>query len=130
MYSLTELKLGTITQPGPGFMPFIGGVGITLLSAFWILSNIKKIKITGPLWQKGELKNPLLAVIIIIAYTALIDRLGYILSTLMFLVAWQFAIEREKWLKTSIIAIVGTAVMYLLFAFLLEVQLPEGILNI
>jgi uncharacterized MnhB-related membrane protein len=56
--------------------------------------------------------------------------LGYILSTLIFLVSWQLMIEREKLLKTAIITIVGTAIMFFLFYYLLGVPLPEGILSI
>jgi hypothetical protein len=130
-YSVSELKLGTITQPGSGFMPFISGAGITILSLLWFITNLKKMeKKSAPLWQKGELKNPLLAVIIIIVYTVLMIPLGYILSTLIFLVSWQLMIEREKLLKTAIITIVGTAIMFFLFYYLLGVPLPEGILSI
>lgn len=130
IYSITELKLGSIAQPGPGFVPFISGAGITILSAIWLVINLRKVEKSGALWQKGELRNPVLAVVIIILYTVLINRLGYILSTLLFLILWQFAIEKEKWLKTAVIAIVGTAAMYVLFSFLLGVPLPEGILSI
>jgi putative tricarboxylic transport membrane protein len=130
-YSVSELKLGTITQPGSGFMPFISGAGITILSILWFITSLKKMeKKSAPLWQKGELKNPLLAVIIIIVYTVLMIPLGYILSTLIFLVSWQLMIEREKLLKTAIITIVGTAIMFFLFYYLLGVPLPEGILSI
>jgi hypothetical protein len=56
------------------------------------------------------------------------EPLGYMLSTFIFLVAWQFAIEREKWLKTGAIAIIGTVAMYAIFSYLLRVPLPEGLL--
>jgi putative tricarboxylic transport membrane protein len=131
IYSIAELELGTITQPGPGLMPFISGAGIAILSILWFVTNLKKLeKKSAPLWQKGELKNPLRAVIIITLYAALMVPLGYILSTAVFLVAWQLLIEKEKLLKTAVITIVGTAIMFFLFYSLLGVPLPEGILSI
>ncbi len=129
-YAIVDLKLGTITQPGPGLFPFISGGGIAILSLIWLLTNLKSIQPHEPLWKKEELRAPLLAVIIIVAYTALMDQLGYILSTILFLVAWQVFIEREKWLKIAMITVIGTAVMYLLFSYLLSVPLPEGIFSI
>lgn len=129
-YAIVDLKLGTITQPGPGLFPFISGAGIAILSTIWILTNLKSMQQIEPLWKKGELRTPVLAIFIITAYTALLDPLGYILSTVLFLVAWQFFIEREKWLKTALITVIGTVAMYLLFSSLLSVPLPEGIFSI
>lgn len=129
-YAIVDLKLGTITQPGPGLFPFISGGGISILCMIWLVTNLKSMQSHEPLWKKGEFRAPLLAVIIIVAYTALMDQLGYILSTILFLVAWQVFIEREKWLKIAIITVIGTAAMYLLFSYLLSVPLPEGIFSI
>ena len=72
----------------------------------------------------------LLSVAIMFTYAALMETLGYTLSTLVFLVAWQVLIEHEKWRKTAIIAIVGTASMYVIFVYLLGVALPDGIFGI
>jgi putative tricarboxylic transport membrane protein len=129
-YAVVNLSLGSLTQPGPGLFPFISGAGITILSTVWILINLKFEIKSEPLWEKGELLLPLIAALIIILYAALMDTLGYILSTVAFLVAWQYFIEREKWVKTALITIIGTVVMYLLFANLLSVPLPEGIFSI
>lgn len=128
-YAIVDLKTGTITRPGPGLFPFISGGGIALLSTVWIFTNLKKMQLVEPLWQKGELRTPMSAVILITVYAALLDPLGYIFSTVFFLVAWQVIIEREKWLKTALITIIGTAAMYLLFSYLLSVPLPEGIFS-
>lgn len=129
-YAIVDLNLGTITQPGPGLFPFISGTGIAILSTIWILTNLKTMQQHESLWQKGELRTPVLAVVIITAYAALLDPLGYILSTVFFLLAWQIIIEREKWLKTALITVIGTVAMYVIFSYLLSVPLPEGIFSI
>lgn len=124
IYTLSTLKLGTIHQPGPGLFPLISGVGIAALAAFWLAANRKCNNDCEPLWQESQWLPPLLGVIVTIVYAALMEPLGYTLSTLIFLLAWQKIIEREKWLKASIIAVVGTVTMYIVFAYLLRVDLP------
>lgn len=128
-YAIVDLKIGTITQPGPGLFPFISGGGIAILCTIWILTNLKAMQKVEPLWQKGELRTPVFAVVIITVYTVLLDQLGYALSTALFFVAWQVIIEREKWLKTALVTVIGTLAMYLLFSYLLSVPLPEGIFS-
>lgn len=125
VYSTTALNLGSIHAPGPGLFPFVSGAGTALLCVFWLVSNRKYVTECEPLWAERSYIQPLLAVAITCAYAALMEPIGYIPSTLVFLVAWQKIIEREKWPKTIIIAVVATAVMYGLFVYLLGTSLPE-----
>ncbi len=125
-YSAAFLQIGTISKPGTGFFPIIAGTTIAFLSIWWIMSNRGNYSESKVLWGKEQLIKPAVAIAIALGYAGLMEFLGYILSTLVFLVAWEIAIEREKWLKTAVIAIVGTATMYVLFVYLLGVALPDG----
>jgi putative tricarboxylic transport membrane protein len=125
-YGLSVLKIGTVGQPGPGFFPFLSGAGIAVLCLLWILSN-RAAASAEPLWGQGQLTRPALATAITTAYAVLMEPLGYIVATLAFLISWQLVIEREHWRKTAVIAVLGTAGMYLLFMYLLGVALPGGI---
>ncbi len=128
-YGMFQLKIGTIGQPGPGAFPFISGAGIVILCLAWIIANPVPAGACQALWEKGQLVRPVIAVAVTTAYAVLMEPLGYVLSTLVFLAAWQVFIEREKWKKTAMIAIIGTAAMYFLFVYLLSVALPEGLLE-
>lgn len=130
VYSFTALKIGSISQPGPGLFPLICGFGIVLLCLIWLFQHRKETSRSAPLWFEDNWHGPLIAVVIMVVYTALMEDLGYVLSTFLFLIAWQMIIEREKWRKTAIVAVVGTLSMYLLFVFILKVALPEGIFGI
>ena len=125
-YALVKLELGTLKEPGPAFFPVICGAGVVVIAGYWLVSNLKNVVPGAPLWEKGVWIGPLTAIVLITAYAAAMEPLGYLLSTVIFLVAWELAIERERWLKTGIIAICGTVVMYVLFMYLLGVPLPEG----
>jgi putative tricarboxylic transport membrane protein len=127
-YSVTKLSLGSVQEPGPGFFPFVCGAGILLLCLIWFVMNPKVDQCAGPLWEKGVWVAPVIAMVLITLYTFGLEILGYCASTFLFLIAWQLGIVREKWLKTGLIAVIGTAVMYLLFGYLLNIPVPEGLL--
>ena len=129
-YSFSILPLGSIKQPGPGMFPLICGGGIVFLCLLWMIrgGGIGAL-CSEPLWQEREWKRPAICVMILLVYTALMEDLGYLPSTLLFLVAWQKLIDHANWRKTIIISVVGTTAMYLLFVYLLSVALPMGILE-
>ncbi|MBP2638389.1 MAG: hypothetical protein H6Q72_4296 [Firmicutes bacterium] len=127
-YSLTKLSLGSVQEPGPGFFPFVCGAGIFLLCIIWFAMNPKVDQCAEPLWKKGVWVAPVIAMVLIVFYTFGLEFLGYCTSTFLFLIAWQFGIVREKWLKTGLIAVIGTTVMYLLFGYLLNIPVPQGLL--
>lgn len=127
-YSLTKLKLGTIGEPGPGFFPFVCGTGILILCLLWFVINPKVDTSAPVLWEKGNWIAPVIAMVLITLYTFGLETLGYCASTFIFLIAWEIAVAREKWLRTGIIAVIGTVAMYVLFGSLLGVPLPQGLL--
>ena len=130
LYSFTVLPLGTVGQPGPGLFPLLCGAGIVIMCLLWLFRHRGADSGSEPLWSGGNWKGPLLAVLTMVVYAALMEDLGYVLSTLLFLISWQVLIEREIWWKTAMIAVIGTAAMYVIFVYLLKVALPEGILGI
>jgi len=60
-------------------------------------------------------------------YFALLERLGFILSTFAFLLPMMAWFNRSKWLVNTLTAAAFSALTYWLFVAL-EVRLPRGIL--
>jgi len=124
-YAWRTLKLGSIHIPDAGLLPFLCGVGLAVLGIAWllILQWTKKQTHEEPaerrLWQR-----PFLSLVLMVLYGWAMESVGYITSTLIFMIAWQKIIEHEKWLKTMIIALLGTLAMYALFVYLLKVPIP------
>jgi putative tricarboxylic transport membrane protein len=124
-YAWRTLKLGSIHVPDAGFLPFLCGTGLAILGIVWllILQWTKEQGNKGPaekrLWQR-----PLLSLVLMVIYGWAMEAVGYITSTLIFMIAWQQIIEREKWFKTMLISLLGTLAMYALFVYLLKVPIP------
>jgi putative tricarboxylic transport membrane protein len=122
-YAWGTLKLGSIHVPDAGLLPFLCGAGLVILGIVWLvalqLSHAKEAPAEKTLWYK-----PLIALLLMVVYGWAMETLGYITSTLLFGIAWQLIIEREKWVKTMIIAVLSTVGMYALFVYLLKVPIP------
>lgn len=125
VYAWQSLKLGSIHVPDAGFVPFLCGVGLLLLGIAWMVV----IQGTGERGgnetaEKRLWHRPLLSLLLMVLYGWAMEAIGYVTSTLIFMVAWQQIIEREKWWKTMVIAILGTFAMYALFVYFLKVPIP------
>lgn len=136
-YSYYYLKLGLMISPDAGFLPFLLGIFMIILGFLWFFSIsfpfVKKVspaseESSGDSSENGERSfyRLLLGISVITLYAWLFERAGYFFSTFLFMLGWQLGVERERMVKTAIITIASTAVMYTLFRFLLRVQLPEG----
>lgn len=129
-WSSTHLSMGKLKHPGPGFLPFGLGICLIILSLILIFKNWKKESSPTPLWSKQTWLRPLLGVAILIFYAIGIDRLGFILTTFIFLIIWMALIEHLKWKTILSVSVATTIVLYLLFASFLEVPLPKGVLKL
>jgi putative tricarboxylic transport membrane protein len=129
IYTIATLQVGSIHKPGPGMFPAVCGTGIVVVAGLWLAGNLKRKAVSSPFWTDGSWKVPLIAVVLMVIYTSTMEWLGYSLSTLVFLVVWQFLIEREKWIKTLMISVLACLFMYLIFAYLLRVSVPKGIIG-
>ncbi len=124
-YAWHTLKLGSIHVPDAGLLPFLCGVGLAVLGIVWILVlQWTKEQRSEDSAEKRLWHRPLLSLALMVIYGWAMESVGYITSTLIFVIAWQKVIEHEKWLKTMIIALLGTIAMYALFVYLLKVPIP------
>ncbi len=140
-YSFHYLKLGVLISPGAGFLPFLCGIAIIILGVLWLLAAWRAkpaaSEETGKecadetpagdvprLW--GMPKKMALGLAVLIVYAWLFEKIGYFLSTCLFMFCWQVFVEKERLLKTLIITILSATILYTLFQYLLGFQLPQG----
>lgn len=125
-WSSTHLKMGSFRHPGVGFLPFGLSIILIILSLALIISRWKKRTSSMPFWSHRSWLKPLLGVVALGLYALVIENLGFLLTTLIFLLAWLGVIERIHWLKMVSISIGVTLVLYLIFGLFLEVPVPMG----
>ncbi|HYF79365.1 MAG TPA: tripartite tricarboxylate transporter TctB family protein [Symbiobacteriaceae bacterium] len=130
IHSWWNLHLGSLRHPDSGFQPFLASVLLVAASTVWVLGSLGRDEDPQPFWAKGGLVRPALACLFILVYAWSMVPVGYVLSTLLFMLLWQFLLERERWLRAAVISLISTAAMWLIFAKLLAVPLPEGIFKL
>jgi uncharacterized membrane protein YhhN len=121
------LRLGTPTEPQPGFFPFLSGVSIFILSSIllvqgWIGRTESRISF-------GEIRRPAMLIAVLIAFVGLLESLGYIIVSPIIVVLALRIMGIRSWrvvLTTSVALSMGT---FILFDRLLGITLPVGILS-
>ena len=121
--SVTHLKLGTLHQPGPGFFPFWAGVVLALLSLISLFRSLKKRDMLSLSGLKSW--KLLLVTGVLLAYLLLLEALGFLTVTFLFLLL-LFRIEYRGWAFSAMLALIGAVSCFAIFQLWLKTQLPAG----
>ena len=125
-WSSAQLKMGSFRHPGVGFLPFGLCTILILFSLALIISRLKKGTPSKPFWPSHTWLRPLLGAVILGLYALVIETMGFLLTTFIFLLIWMGVIERIHWLKMVLVSVGVTVGLYLIFGFFLEVPVPMG----
>jgi len=128
-----NLKLGTVSEPGPGFLPFGAAALLGIFAAIHLvnltLKPASQEKMELP-WVHTRWEKGLYIVIALLAYTLFLPGLGYLLDTLLLMLFLFTILERKKWWVVLAYSLLVIVVSYLVFAVWLMVQFPRGFLGI
>jgi len=131
IYMISDsLKMRLFDQygPGPGLFPFGLGIILTILSVALFIeyaSSRKKDK-ASPFPQRSALISVGLVIVGLIGYALVINTLGYVITTFIFVLFLMGVVQRDK-IKMTTLTAIGVAVMlYLIFEVGLHVRLPKG----
>ena len=127
-WSGRELGLGSLRDPGPGFLIFWVGLVMTLLSAVTLVTVTRAPAGTEPhVWTGTRWWLVPYAIVLLVLYAWVLPLLGFMATTALFLFILFMTIDRSGWLTPPIAAIAVTAVAYIVFHRGLGTQLPAGI---
>jgi len=116
--------------PGPGFLPVWLGVAMAILAALLFVGATRSGEAGGAWLPSGKGLARLLVVFGATAvFTALLDVVGMILGTALFLVGILRFLEGYPWGQTLGIAVGVAAANYLVFTYWLQVPFPIGVLG-
>lgn len=131
-----RLSLGEFRNPGPGFLSFFAGLVITGLALVVHLQSRKRRPRSGkeesePIWtnpRKGI--KIVLTVAALLVYAVVMNYLGFLISTFLFLIFVLKTIEPQRWSVTLIGSLIASAAFYVIFEIGLQSQLPKGLFPI
>jgi len=129
-----NLGLGKLREPGPGFIFFLGGGLLSILSAISLLlaflakpeeNNRLRILWSGLKWQKI-----VIVLISLCAWMYFFTVLGFFLATFILLIFLFEIVEPVKWWVAILSASIAISVSYAVFKLWLNVPFPVGFLGI
>ena len=124
-----ELDLGELSNPGPGFMPFLGASMLMILNMILVGMEFNK---KGEEYKKLEIKWGKIGAILlgISFYAVFVERLGYNLTTFLAMILFFKACSPAKWGIIILNSCISTIISYLIFDLCLNLRLPKGVLGI
>ncbi len=132
-YGGYDLELGTLHDPGSGFMFFWVGAIMIGLSLFIFIRAIRergKAEETKILWSQVQWKKNIYVLAALFLYAYAFSPLGFILSTVLLLIFLFKAVEPQRWSVAILGALLSTLTSYAVFHLWLGTQLPKGFLGI
>jgi len=133
IYGSFQLGLGTLGEPGSGFLSFLAGSFICLMALIVFIQSFLQgkgfqVKIST-LWKGIRWYRSALVGLLLLVYILVLEWIGFLLTTFLIVLAMVKGVERLSWGKALLISISASAVCYLVFDKLLKAALPRGLLG-
>jgi putative tricarboxylic transport membrane protein len=126
-----RLDPGTFHSPQAGFLPFVAGIALAILSLTLFMTTVfaktvvfEKGKASS--FNKEAFSKVLYVALSVFIYAILLNPLGFVLTTILFIGFLLRAIDPQKWYIVVVVALAASLASYLLFDVLLKVPLPRG----
>ena len=132
-YGGYDLDLGTLHDPGSGFIFFWVGIimiGLSLSILIQALRMREKGEGLKSIWSEVQWKKIVFVTLALFLYAYVFSTLGFIICTVILLIFLFKAVEPQRWSVAIMGAVLSTLTAYLLFQLWLGSQLPKGLLNI
>jgi len=126
-----DLGVGKLRQPGAGLFPLLTGALLAIFAILLLGEAVTK-KSAGAaqearVWDK-DIRYVTLGIVLIslVLYVVLLDVLGFMVATFLFLLIMFKRVEPQAWTTAFVASAVAVFASYVVFEWGLESQLPEG----
>ena len=128
-YGATQLGLGSVTEPGSGFIFFWSGLILVILSLMALAESLRSSEEIAQ--ETGEMNWVKIGLVLLslVLYAFFLERLGFVVTTfvlLTFLLSW---IEGTSWARSLGVASGAALGSFAIFELWLKIRLPKGILG-
>jgi len=123
-YGATRLGLGSVTEPGSGFIFFWSGLILVILSLMVLVESLRS---SEEIVQETAEMNWVKIALVLLSIAFFLERLGFVLTTfflLSFLLGW---IEGTNWARSLGVASAAALGSFAIFELWLKIRLPKGI---
>lgn len=131
IWSGLKLKLGSINDPGSGYVLFYTGLLICVFAVTIIVAAVTEGGPTfGSRWKDTRWTKPLLVIACLTAFAFALEPLGFLLSAIPLMLLLLRVIDPVRWSLAVPLAILAPLGVWWVLKRLLLIQLPSGIFEI
>lgn len=128
-YGATQLGLGSVTEPGSGFIFFWSGLILVILSLMALGESLRSSEEIAE--ETGEMNWVKIGLVLLslLLYAFFLERLGFVVTTFVlvtFLLSW---IEGTSWARSLGVASAAALGSFAIFELWLKIRLPKGVLG-
>ena len=131
VWSGWDLELGTLTDPGSGFLLFWVGLIMMGLAAGILVTALRSAaEVAPPSLARVGWHRVVLVLVALTIYGWALPQLGFILTTTLVLIFLFKGVEPQRWSIAIGGAVASALIAYLIFKVWLGAQLPAGFLDL
>lgn len=135
------LPKSKVMDIGPDFMPLVIGAITFILAAILTFLNVKNMKMRAAEIDPSKIedcdyKRVLLSALLVLIYVFILQPVGFIISTLVFLPLQMLVLSpddqrgKKQVIQLLVIDLIFTMVVFFLFRYGFKIVLPAGIFTI
>lgn len=125
LYEASELRFGSLTRPGSGFLPTTLAILLIVLSLLLVAQTFRAKASPHAARFGDRLDHVVITLVAMVAYGALLEQVGFPILTVALLLLMLRGLGRVSWRMTFVLAILGTSITFVLFREL-GIPLPMG----
>src|SRR4051812_698639 len=126
-----KLKLGSINDPGSGYVLFYTGILMCLFALSIVFSAIAE---GGPgfgsRWEGARRARPVIVIACLIGFSLALEPLGFLLSAIPLMLLLLRAVDPVRWTLAIPIAVLAPLGAWWVLKRVLLIQLPSGVFEI
>jgi putative tricarboxylic transport membrane protein len=122
----SRLTIGDPGHPGPGFFPLCLALALVVVALALLLQPARMPPAPAAATEGLRPSRAALALLAALAYALALESIGFVVTTVAFLLFLLKVIEARGWPASLVIALSAAIVCHVVFKVWLAVQLPAG----
>jgi putative tricarboxylic transport membrane protein len=126
-----KFKIGSINDPGSGYVLFYTGILMCLFALTIIVAAVTEGGPSfGSRWEGARWTKPLAIIACLVAFSFALEPLGFLLSAIPLMLLLLRAIDPVRWTLAVPLAVLAPLGVWWVLKHALLIQLPSGIFEI
>lgn len=131
IYGGLDLELGTMQEPGSGFLTFVAGSFVACMALLIIIQSYRadadvSVRVAD-LWKGVKWKRAVAITVLIAIFIVSFETLGFFVCSLALLIVIMRWLEGLSWKLCLLVPSIAIGTTYVVFKYFMNISLPAGI---